>query len=462
MLEGVLAPGGTASEVKIPGYQLAGKTGTANKIDPTSGEYSDSKYVASFVGVAPASNPRLLIAVVVDEPQGAIYGGTVAAPAIGKIALVRAALPADPTVVGRGYPQRSMLLRDLLGDGQGAAPPEVEVTSLAYDARAVAARNPLLLRSRVHAATATTSRRRRSSAERSRSSCERPLGLGVPEVLVDDVRAAMAPVAARLNGDPTARLAVAGITGTNGKTTTGFLTRALLEATGTRTRSSGHRRAGRRRRRGARGAHHARGDRPAGDVRADARRRRPRLRDGGLLARARAAPRRRDPLGGRGVHEPHARPPRLPSDDGGVLPRQAPALQRRAGRADRERRRPVRAAAGGGVRGHRHRGRSTATTRRCARPTCRRASDGSTFTAAGRTWRTALPGRFNVLNALCAIAVCRALGAGDEDLAAALPQAARAPGRLRAGQRGSGLRGARRLRAHARTRSRTCCRPRAA
>ena len=86
MLEGVLAPGGTASEVKIPGYQLAGKTGTANKIDPTTGEYSESKYVASFVGMAPASNPRLLVAVVVDEPQGAIYGGTVAAPAFGKIA----------------------------------------------------------------------------------------------------------------------------------------------------------------------------------------------------------------------------------------------------------------------------------------------------------------------------------------------------------------------------------------
>ena len=86
MLEGVLAPGGTASEVKIPGYVLAGKTGTANKIDPATGKYSDSKYVASFVGMAPASNPRLLIAVVVDEPQGAIYGGTVAAPAFGKIA----------------------------------------------------------------------------------------------------------------------------------------------------------------------------------------------------------------------------------------------------------------------------------------------------------------------------------------------------------------------------------------
>jgi cell division protein FtsI (penicillin-binding protein 3) len=85
MLEGVFAPGGTASEVSIPGYQLAGKTGTANKIDPTTGEYSKSRYVASFMGFAPAAKPRLLVAVMVDEPQGAIYGGTVAAPAFGKI-----------------------------------------------------------------------------------------------------------------------------------------------------------------------------------------------------------------------------------------------------------------------------------------------------------------------------------------------------------------------------------------
>jgi len=86
MLEGVLGPEGTAREVSIPGYQLAGKTGTANKIDPETGEYSQSKYVASFIGFAPASDPKLLCAVVVDEPStGSIYGGTVAAPAFGQI-----------------------------------------------------------------------------------------------------------------------------------------------------------------------------------------------------------------------------------------------------------------------------------------------------------------------------------------------------------------------------------------
>jgi cell division protein FtsI (penicillin-binding protein 3) len=86
MLEGVLAPGGTASEVSIPGYQLAGKTGTASKVDSATGEYSKTAYVASFMGFAPASDPKLLCAVIVDEPQaGSIFGGTVAAPAFGEI-----------------------------------------------------------------------------------------------------------------------------------------------------------------------------------------------------------------------------------------------------------------------------------------------------------------------------------------------------------------------------------------
>jgi cell division protein FtsI (penicillin-binding protein 3) len=84
MLEGVLAPGGTAAEVKVPGYTLAGKTGTAEKA--VDGGYSESKFVASFVGFAPASDPGLLVTIVVDEPQGSYYGSDVAAPAFGEIA----------------------------------------------------------------------------------------------------------------------------------------------------------------------------------------------------------------------------------------------------------------------------------------------------------------------------------------------------------------------------------------
>jgi cell division protein FtsI/penicillin-binding protein 2 len=85
MLKGVLAPGGTAAEATVPGYELAGKTGTANKVDEKTGLYSESRYIASFVGFAPADRPRLLVTVMVDEPQGAIYGGEVAAPAFQQI-----------------------------------------------------------------------------------------------------------------------------------------------------------------------------------------------------------------------------------------------------------------------------------------------------------------------------------------------------------------------------------------
>jgi cell division protein FtsI/penicillin-binding protein 2 len=96
MLEGVLGPGGTAEEAQVDGYTLAGKTGTAEKAIP--GGYSKTDFVASFIGFAPARNPRLLVAVMVDEPQGDIYGGSVAAPAFEKIAsyaLTYLAIPPD-------------------------------------------------------------------------------------------------------------------------------------------------------------------------------------------------------------------------------------------------------------------------------------------------------------------------------------------------------------------------------
>jgi cell division protein FtsI (penicillin-binding protein 3) len=83
MLRGVLADGGTASGAAIPGYDLAGKTGTANVV--VNGVYSSSAYIASFIGFVPASAPKLLVAVMVDEPQGSIFGGSVAAPAFQKI-----------------------------------------------------------------------------------------------------------------------------------------------------------------------------------------------------------------------------------------------------------------------------------------------------------------------------------------------------------------------------------------
>jgi UDP-N-acetylmuramoyl-L-alanyl-D-glutamate--2,6-diaminopimelate ligase len=122
-----------------------------------------------------------------------------------------------------------MTLRELLGDGA----PEVEISGLAYSSQSV---TPGTLFFCVPGFRADGHDFAPQAVERGAAAlvCQRPLGLGVPEVLVDDVRAAMGPAAARFYGDPTAELDVVGITGTNGKTTTAFLVRHLLEADGRR------------------------------------------------------------------------------------------------------------------------------------------------------------------------------------------------------------------------------------
>ena len=84
MLKGVVSDAGTAAAAEIPGYSVAGKTGTAQKPGPHG--YMPGKYEATFVGMVPASNPRLLVLVTVDEPSLAIFGGVVAAPAFAQIA----------------------------------------------------------------------------------------------------------------------------------------------------------------------------------------------------------------------------------------------------------------------------------------------------------------------------------------------------------------------------------------
>src|SRR3954451_8862529 len=122
-----------------------------------------------------------------------------------------------------------MRLPDLLGEG----PADVEVTALAYDNRRV---TPGTLFFCVPGFTRDGHDFASDAVARGATALvvTRPLGLGVPEVRVADVRSAMAAAAARFHGDPTARLRVVGITGTNGKTTTAFLVRSLLEAAGIR------------------------------------------------------------------------------------------------------------------------------------------------------------------------------------------------------------------------------------
>src|SRR5512133_1791138 len=120
-----------------------------------------------------------------------------------------------------------MTLRELMGDGA----PEVEVSGLAYTSTSV---TPGALFFCVPGFTRDGHDFAPDAVERGAAAlvCQRPLHLGVPEVIVDDVRAAMGPAAARFCGDPTAELDVVGITGTNGKTTTAFLVRHLMEAGG--------------------------------------------------------------------------------------------------------------------------------------------------------------------------------------------------------------------------------------
>ncbi|MES2636452.1 MAG: penicillin-binding protein 2 [Pseudomonadota bacterium] len=97
MMEQVVLPGGTALKAQVAGYRVGGKTGTAHKLGPTG--YEKDKYVGSFVGLAPASNPRLIMAVMIDEPTGGLYyGGTIAAPVFSAVmsdALRMLAVPQD-------------------------------------------------------------------------------------------------------------------------------------------------------------------------------------------------------------------------------------------------------------------------------------------------------------------------------------------------------------------------------
>jgi len=86
MMESVTSEGGTGLNAVVDGYLVAGKTGTAQKVDPMTRCYSATKRTASFVGFVPADKPRLTILVVVDEPKTSSYGGVVAAPAFREIA----------------------------------------------------------------------------------------------------------------------------------------------------------------------------------------------------------------------------------------------------------------------------------------------------------------------------------------------------------------------------------------
>jgi len=89
MMEGVVAPGGTASNVVVDGYRLAGKTGTAERVDPECGCYRG--YTATFAGFAPADDPRLVVVVSIQDPQKGRYGGQLGGPVFADV--MKFALP---------------------------------------------------------------------------------------------------------------------------------------------------------------------------------------------------------------------------------------------------------------------------------------------------------------------------------------------------------------------------------
>ena len=240
----------------------------------------------------------------------------------------------------------------------------------------------------------------------------------------------------RFYGDPTAHLQTVGVTGTNGKTTTAFLVRALLEADGRQTGLLGTVKS------------------VIGGVEHEVERTTPEaidlqrtfremldagdrgVRDGGLLARARAPPRRRDPLRRRDLHQPDPGPPRLPSDDGGLLRGQAPAVRPSAA--------PARVVInvddpyGARLAAELEEPITFALARRCRLPGHRAsapASPARSFTVhtPGRRARAAArrcAGEFNVYNVLGAFAAARALGVPAETCVRAIATAGQVPGRF--------------------------------
>lgn len=130
MLEGVLLRG-TGKLGRLSGYTAAGKTGTAQQIDPATGRYSQTRYVASFAGFAPLRDPQICVLVAIDEPRGEYHGGAVAAPVfkeIAEMALHSLGIPPDSVnsevVMAPSMKRRLRVDREFISEGtSGVQPP---------------------------------------------------------------------------------------------------------------------------------------------------------------------------------------------------------------------------------------------------------------------------------------------------------------------------------------------------
>lgn len=123
MMEQVVA-GGTGTAAATPGYRVAGKTGTAQKIDPSTGAYSPEKSLSSFVGFFPVEDPRLVIVVMIDEPRGLAWGGHVAGPVFSEIAARAARILRIPAAGAEVYEIDWERMRDRSGERAGGAAAE--------------------------------------------------------------------------------------------------------------------------------------------------------------------------------------------------------------------------------------------------------------------------------------------------------------------------------------------------
>jgi UDP-N-acetylmuramoyl-L-alanyl-D-glutamate--2,6-diaminopimelate ligase len=315
-----------------------------------------------------------------------------------------------------------MDLRELFGPDA----PSVEVTALAYDNGAVVPGTVFFC---VRGMTRDGHDFAPDAIARGAAALvvDHPLGLGVPEVVVDDVRAAMAPAAAKLAGDPTAALQVVGITGTNGKTTSAFIVRALLEAAGRQTGLLGT-------------VTSVIGGNQAPTVRTtpeaiDLQRTFAQMLDAGdeccaMEVSSHALELHRADA----IHWAVAVFTNLTQDHLDFHPDMEAYFVAK--------RRLFEAGPRAAVinvddpYGRRLAADFDAVTIAIDHDADLRAHDvrfeltGSTFTVDGLELRSPLPGRFNVLNVLGAVAVARALGIDDETIARAVPQAGRVPGRF--------------------------------
>ena len=337
MLEGVLAPGRhRRRRSSVPGYTLAGKTGTAQKVvrdrRPTRRPSSSPRSSASprprtrSCWSRSSSTTRRATTTAARSPR----------PPSARSPASRCRTCGIPPAVARLARPRiaAMELRELLA-GADVRRDRRRRRDRDHRPRLRQPRRPgpgrCSSRPRAARPTGTSSRRSRSQAgatargrRAARSSCE-PF---VVQALVGDARAAMAHAAVRFYGDPTRRArAWSGSPAPTARRRPPSWSATSSSAAGVQTGLLGtvKRVVGGVDERGR--AHDAGGDRPAAHVPPDGRRRRPRLRDGGLLARAQPQPRRRDPLRGRRLHQPDPGPPRLPRRHGGLLPRQAPAVR---------------------------------------------------------------------------------------------------------------------------------------